>query len=121
MLLIRSTVARFSCVAILSLASGSTAQELIFKDGFDDELAPGWRWIREQPAQWCVRDGALDIRVVPGNGRTVRNALVRRAPDRRQGSFAIDVTVSNRKSPIEIHRFNRYESLTESGCLKRSS
>jgi hypothetical protein len=41
----------------------------------------------------------LEIRVRPGDANTVRNALVRLAPDRRQGRFAIEVTVTNQQPP----------------------
>jgi hypothetical protein len=33
--------------------------------------------------------------------RNVKNALVRQAPDRRRGKYAIDVTVTNLKKPIQ--------------------
>ncbi|MEE9357013.1 MAG: hypothetical protein V3U62_01405, partial [Sedimenticolaceae bacterium] len=54
---------------------------------------------RENPQAWRIRQGALEIRVEPGVANTVRNALVRRAPDRSRGKFAIDVTVTNTTMP----------------------
>jgi hypothetical protein len=41
----------------------------------------------------------LEISVRPGNAQTVRNALVRPAPDRSSGRFAVEVTVTNLKPP----------------------
>lgn len=74
--------------------------ESLFSDNFDTQLGPGWSWLREDPAAWRLRDGALEIRVQPGDAHTVRNALVRPAPDRTQGRFAIEVTVTNLRKPV---------------------
>jgi hypothetical protein len=72
-----------------------------FGDSFDTRLDPGWAWLRENPAAWRLRDGALEIRLEPGAAETVRNALVRPAPDRRQGRVAIEVTVRNLTPPTQ--------------------
>ena len=45
------------------------------------------------------KEGALEIRVQPGVANTVKNALVRKAPDRSQGTYAIEVTVTNTAAP----------------------
>jgi len=74
-------------------------QTVIFEDRFDKEPAAGWKWLRENPQTWRTKQGALEIRVEPGVARTVKNALVRRAPDRSRGKFAIDVTVTNTTKP----------------------
>src|SRR6185369_2174267 len=42
---------------------------------------------------------ALEIRVEPGLAETVKNALVRSAPDRTRGKFAIEVVVTNAAKP----------------------
>jgi len=81
--------------AVVALA----AEAVVFEDRFDTQPAAGWRWLREDASDKRVRDGALEIRSRPGDANTVRNALVRAAPDRRQGRFAIEVTVSNLKPP----------------------
>ena len=73
--------------------------EVLFEDRFDGKLAEGWTWLRENPDTWRIREGALEIRVEPGVADTVKNALVRPAPDRRQGAFAVEVTVSNLSAP----------------------
>jgi hypothetical protein len=83
------------------LASVVFAEEVVFEDRFDGKLAEGWTWLREQPADWCIRDSGLEIHNRPGNAQTVVDALVRQAPDRRQGKFAFEVTVTNHKVPIQ--------------------
>jgi hypothetical protein len=89
-------------MAILAIVAPSRAQEnVVFEDSFQDQLANGWSWLREQGARWCVRDGALEIRVMPGLAETVENALVRTAPNREDGTFAIEVTVTNIAQPTE--------------------
>ena len=76
-------------------------QAVIFEERFEGNLADGWTWLREKPQAWRIRQGALEIRVEPGLAHTVRNALVRRAPDRSGGKFAIDVTVTNTTRPTQ--------------------
>jgi len=76
-------------------------EEVVFQDRFDGKLAAGWSWLRENTNTWRLRDQALEIRVEPGGGDTVRNALVRPAPERAQGKFAIEVTVCNRTVPTQ--------------------
>ena len=49
----------------------------------------------------CIREKALEIRVQPGVNKTVKNALVRAAPDRRKGTYAIEVTVTNTVKPTK--------------------
>ncbi len=75
---------------------------LLFEDRFEGKLAEGWAWLREEPAFWRVRDNHLEIRVQPGDANTVRNALVRQAPDRSQGRVAIEVSVANAKTPVQL-------------------
>ena len=72
---------------------------VIFEERFEGKLDEGWSWLRENAQAWCIRQDALEIRVEPGVAKTVRNALVRKAPDRKQGKFAIDVTVTNTTRP----------------------
>jgi regulation of enolase protein 1 (concanavalin A-like superfamily) len=82
---------------LLSLAQA--AETVVFKDSFDTQPDSSWHWLREDPPDWRVQHAALEIRIRPGDANTVRNALVRGAPDRRQGRFAIDVTVTSLKPP----------------------
>jgi hypothetical protein len=73
----------------------------LFADRFDGKLAAGWTWLRENPQAWRIRQRALEIRVEPGLAHTVKNALVRQAPDRSRGKFAVDVTVTNTTKPTQ--------------------
>jgi len=84
------------------LSNPSSAQEnVLFEDQFQGGLADGWEWLRENPAHWCVRKGALEIRVPAEPKETVTNALVRAAPDRGRGTYAIEVTVTNLTQPTQ--------------------
>ncbi len=81
------------------VTKGAGRQTAIFEDRFEGRPATGWKWLRENPQTWRIKNGALEIRVEPGVAPTVKNALVRRAPDRNRGRFAIDVTVTNTTKP----------------------
>lgn len=58
-------------------------------------------WLRENTEYWRIQDNGLEIRVVPGDENTVKNALLRPAPDRNDGTFAIEITVSNYTHPVQ--------------------
>ena len=82
-------------------SAGAAEGKVLFEDNFQGHLADRWDWIREHADHWCVRDGALEIRVVPGRADTVKNALVRPAPPRSKTPYAIDLTVTNLSPPTE--------------------
>jgi hypothetical protein len=79
-------------------------QEVLFEDTLKGKLGDGWSWLRENPKTWRHSEKGLEIRVEPGLAATVKNALVRKAPDRRQGKVAIEVTVEFTSPPT-----NQYE------------
>ncbi|MCS7238350.1 MAG: hypothetical protein NZ899_08775 [Thermoguttaceae bacterium] len=84
--------------------SANQPEQLIFEDRLQGQLAQGWYWLREHPGYWRFGDKGLEIRVEPGVATTVKNALVRPAPNRAEASYAIEVTVNN-LSPLT----NQYE------------
>jgi len=90
-----------SLILFCSVLQSKAEEEVVFNDQFEGELAEGWHWIREHGAHWCVRDEALEIRVVPGLAETVKNALLRAAPDRSAGTFAIEVDVTSLSEPAQ--------------------
>ena len=81
----------------------TSCEQLVFEDNFDDAPDPGWSWLREHSSHWRTQNGGLEIRVEPGKADSVRNALVRPAPDRNEGRFAIEVTVTNHTGPTELY------------------
>lgn len=78
------------------------ARNPAFKETFPDgRLSDGWRWIRGDPNSRRVRDGALEIRIEPGNmwgpSNDARNVLVRALPSAAPGTALIlEATVENR-------------------------
>ena len=89
-------------VVVLSLcvcAVPAAEPQVVFQDGFQGKLGDGWTWLREHKEFWRIKDGALEIHVEPGVATTVQNALLRKAPDRSQGKFAIEVTITNLSKP----------------------
>ena len=97
----KTTVTLVIAWAVFGLAAARAAEQVVFEDRFDAKPGEGWQWLREDPAAWRVQNGALEIRVQPGVANTVKNALVRKAPDRRGAKFAIDVTVTNTVKPTQ--------------------
>ncbi len=91
----------FALVAAFPISLWAAEPKVLFEDRFDGKLADGWTWLRENPKTWRFGDGALEIRVEPGVAPTVKNALVREAPDRSKGKFAFEVTVTNLTKPIQ--------------------
>jgi hypothetical protein len=81
-----------------SLGSASDPKPL-FEDTFTRQLDESWTILREDRSAWRINDGALEIHVQPGDANTVRNALLRPAPDRSKGKLAIEVTVTNPTHP----------------------
>lgn len=75
--------------------------QVIFSEKFEGELDGVWFWLREHPEKWRLREGGLEIAVEPGVAATVRNALVRPAPDRSQGPYAVEVTICNHTVPTQ--------------------
>lgn len=88
------------CLCVLGCLAGlNAAEQVLFEDRFDGKLAPGWTWIREDPAAWRVRDGALELRIQPGNlwggANNAKNVLVRPAPYPVDGELEISVKFEN--------------------------
>ena len=78
-----------------------STEQIIFRDAFDGALDSGWSWLRERPDDWRVQNGGLEICVRPGVKDTVQNALLRPAPDRGKGDYAIEVTIANHTHPTQ--------------------
>src|ERR1700719_2895103 len=74
--------------------------QVVFEDPLKGKLGGGWGWLRENPRAWRHSPRGLEIRVEPGLADTVKNALVRKAPDRSAGKYAIDVTIEAMSPPI---------------------
>lgn len=92
-----------SPVALLMLGSFVSAGEpnVLFEDTFDKKPGHGWTWLRENKDAWRIKDGGLEIRVEPGGGNTVKNALLRKAPDRSKKKFSVEVSVTFTADPTQ--------------------
>lgn len=96
-------LACFICLGVLAvcLPGAGAESKVLFEDKFEVKLGDGWSWLREDATAWRIRDGALEIRVQPGVADTVKNALVRKAPDRTKGRIMVEVTVTNLRKPVQ--------------------
>jgi hypothetical protein len=86
---------------LTAAAEPAAKEQVLFEDPFEGKLAEGWSWLREDSKTWRIKDKALEIHVEPGVAHNVKNALVRKAPDRRKGTFAIEVTITNHTEPTQ--------------------
>lgn len=83
-------------------AEDATPESVLFAESFSDPLDATWSWLREQPSRWRVRDGGLEIRLMPGLADTVENALLRPlAPAQEGQTVAIEVTVTQPSPPTQ--------------------
>jgi hypothetical protein len=96
----RTLIAIVITVGLAPLARGAEP-EVIFDDKLQGKLGEGWEWLREDAKTWRHSDKGLEIRVEPGLAATVKNALVRKAPDRTSGKYAIEVTIENTAPPSQ--------------------
>lgn len=91
-------------LVVLSLLAAVPAfsGELLFQDPFQKSLKPGWSWIREDSSAWRLRDGALEIRIQPGNmwgpENSGKNVLIRSLPSSATGDLILTMIVENRPS-----------------------
>ena len=82
------------CLSLATFAAADKDQpKVLFEDKFDAKLEKEWSWLREDPSAWRNSPQGLEIRVQPGGKDNVKNALLRAAPDRARGKYAIEVTV----------------------------
>ena len=78
----------------------STEQTLV-TDALKNAIDSTWNWLREHDGFWRHSAAGVEICVEPGVADTVQNALLRTAPDRSQGAYAIEVDVFNHALPTQ--------------------
>jgi hypothetical protein len=76
-------------------------EQIIFQDIFDGALDSDWSWLRENSDDWRIQNSGLEICVRPGVKDTVQNALLRPSPDRSEGTYAIEITITNHTHPTQ--------------------
>ena len=76
-------------------------EQTLFTDDLNNHFDNSWTWLREHPNYWRHTPEGLEIRVEPGKADDVQNALLRPAPDRTTGTYAIEVDIYNHTHPIQ--------------------
>jgi len=96
------TAVSYRNIILTPIIKEQVSQEsVIFEDSFEGKMDKGWSWLRENPKTWRIRDDGLEICNEPGAAQNVKNALLRKAPDRSKGKFAVDLTVTNHTVPTQ--------------------
>jgi hypothetical protein len=70
-----TTTMEVDWVRVWQLPAAGT-ERVVFEDALKGKPAGGWEWLRENPKAWRPSEKGLEIRVEPGLGGTVKNALV---------------------------------------------
>lgn len=74
-----------------TLVPTATPDPLLFRDDFENALAEGWSWTKEDKRYWnlTANPGWLEITALPGHvsDGSIRNMLLRNAPD---GNFELE-------------------------------
>jgi hypothetical protein len=84
------------CFAVLFAAPLPAAEpKVLFEDSFKGKLGDGWTWLKKKDGAWRIKDGALEIRVLP----TQENVLARTVPDPSDGPYAIELTLTSLPQP----------------------
>ena len=83
-----------AAAAMMGCSGAAVNEEVVFSEKFQDELAEGWHWLREQPEDWRLQDGGLELRARPGDAHTVTTALLHPAPSLAEGPLIFEVTVT---------------------------
>jgi len=63
----------------LLLMGAAAGDDVLFEEGFDGKLQPGWKWIRGDTDEWDIRDSQLQVRSQFGRiwgGNDAKNVLV---------------------------------------------
>lgn len=78
----------------LNAQAEADKEVVLFSEQFDGELDESWEWLREDPEDWRLLENALEIRARPGDGNSVRNALLRFVPEVTEQALAFEITVT---------------------------
>jgi hypothetical protein len=89
----------FGVLLVTCVLAGAAEPELVYADSLKGKLGEGWTWLREDAKGWRNSPQGLEIHVQPGGKDTVKNALLRPAPDRSHGTYALEVTVEYLSPP----------------------
>lgn len=76
---------------LLAVNACAESGAVLFEDNFEGTLAEGWTWLREDKADWRIKDDGLEIRPRPGDANSVKNALLRTLPE---NDVVVEVTVT---------------------------
>jgi hypothetical protein len=90
----KSAMLAFSVVLGTAVLLSAAEPQVAFEDPLHGKPATGWSWLRENPAAWRSTAAGLEIRVEPGLAHNVKNALLRAAPDRGTGKYAVEVAIT---------------------------
>lgn len=81
-------------------------KEPLFEDRFEGQLKEGWCWHRENPKGYRFVRNTLEVLMEPFADREARNVLWRPAPDRKGGTYQIELHID---TPIPFE--NQYQQV----------
>ena len=88
----------FSGSARTIVSAAQQRDNILFEDRLENDLKPGWSWVREESAGHRIGGRGLDLRVLSGTlwaeTNTAKNLLLRRLPE-RTGGVSVEVTLTS--------------------------
>ena len=94
----------FVLLLLPSVLLAAQENEPIFEDQFEGQLKEGWCWHRENPKGYRFVRNTLEVLMEPFADREARNVLLRPAPDRKTGTYQIELQIDT-PTPFE----NQYQ------------
>ena len=83
-----------SCLLLPILCLLVATDKVLWEEHFDGRLQPGWQWVREDAAEWRIRDDHLEVRSQPGriwSGNDAKNLLLRSPPEGEELAATVSV------------------------------
>ena len=86
------------CLALLTSPVVAAEPKILFQDPFAKKPGTGWTWVKENDKAWRLKDGSLEMRVLPEQENVLACPLP--TPSVRR-PYAVEVTLTNLPRPTK--------------------
>ena len=92
--MIRRLLLAFASFHLFSLSNLCLAEEILFEDTFDEKLSPQWKAINLKEDEYRIKNGGLEMRVLPVNKKTGPPMLMVHLPFTKNDTVTASVELS---------------------------